>query len=301
MRDMRALRFPDTSGKNTQRMTDSTAETNVTELEKNAEPAAAEPAKKEDNFFVFLLKLVLVVAIFRSFIFSPFNIPSESMLPTLRNGDYLVAAKWPYGYTSASLPFGAPLIPGRIFAGEPERGDVVIFKHPVDGTDYIKRVIGLPGDTIGMVNGQVVLNDQPIPKVQVEDFVLALSPNTSCHVLAEQVTLDDGRLACSYRQFRETLPSGKSFNVLDFGPMFVDDFEPVIVPEGHMFVMGDNRDNSQDSRFPAEAQRGVGIVPQDLLVARASTIMWSTDGSAEWLLPWTWFSALRAERLGDDI
>lgn len=257
--------------------------------------------QKEDNFFVFLLKLALIVLVFRSFIYSPFNIPSESMLPTLENGDYLVAAKWPYGYTSSSLPFGAPLIPGRIFAGTPERGDIVIFKHPIDGTDYIKRVIGLPGDTISMVGGQVVLNGTPIPKQRIDDFVIRLSPNTQCHVLAEKTALADGSPACKYMRFRETLPSGKSYNVLDFGAMYQDESGPVVVPDGKLFVMGDNRDNSQDSRFPATPGGGVGLVDQDLLLARASTIMWSTDGSAQWLLPWTWFTALRGERIGNSL
>ena len=278
-----------------------------------AEPASAEetdttdiaperkPEKKDDNFFVFLLKLVVIVVIFRSFIFSPFNIPSESMLPRLANGDYLLAAKWPYGFTSDSLPFGAPLIPGRIFAGEPERGDVVIFKHPVDGIDYIKRAIGLPGDMVEMRGGQLILNGEPVPKKRIENFEIPLSPNTQCHVLAERIVQTDGTAACSYIRFRETLPSGKSYAVLDFGPQFQDDFDPVIVPEGQMFVMGDNRDNSQDSRFPATPGGGVGIVPQDLLLARATIIMWSTDGSSEWLLPWTWFTALRTDRLGDTL
>ncbi|MEZ5694594.1 MAG: signal peptidase I [Altererythrobacter sp.] len=256
--------------------------------------------KKEDSFVVFLIKLVAVVLIFRSFFFSPFNIPSESMLPRLMNGDYLVASKWPYGYTKHSLPYSAPLIPGRIFAGQPERGDIVIFKHPVDGVDYIKRVIGLPGDMIAMRQGQVILNGEPIPKERIEDFIIPLSANTRCNMMGEQVETGDGA-ACKYTQFKETLPGGKSYNVLDFGPTPQDDFGPVAVPEGKMFVMGDNRDNSQDSRFSAVAGGGVGIVDQELLVGRAEVIMWSTDGSAEWLLPWTWFSALRGDRLGDGL
>jgi signal peptidase I len=129
-------------------------------------PIAGKPKKekKEDSFAVFLIKLVLVVAIFRSFIFSPFNIPSESMLPRLENGDYLLAAKWPYGFSSYSLPFGVPLLPHRILAGTPKRGDVVIFKAPPgNDVDYIKRVIGLPGDTVQMVGGVLHLNGKPCP------------------------------------------------------------------------------------------------------------------------------------------
>lgn len=259
------------------------------------------PEKKEDNFFVFIIKLAVIVLVFRSFIFSPFNIPSESMLPTLQNGDYLLAAKWPYGYSKYSLPGEVPLIPGRIFAGQPERGDIVIFKHPVDGVDYIKRAIALPGDRIAMVGGQVILNGQPIPKVQIEDFSIAVSPNTECHSGGRLMNQGDGTSVCNYTQFRETLPSGKTYNVLDFGLSPQDDYEEYTVPEGSLFVMGDNRDNSQDSRFPALPGRGVGIVPQELLVARASVLMWSTDGSAEWIKPWTWFTAARGTRIGNGL
>lgn len=141
----------------------------------------AKKEKKEDSFPVFLVKLVLVVAIFRSFIFAPFNIPSESMLPRLENGDYLLAAKWPYGFSKYSLPFSLPLIPGRIMAGQPERGDVVIFKAPPgNDVDYIKRVIGIPGDTVQMIGGVLHLNGQAVPKERVEDFVIPVSPNTDC-------------------------------------------------------------------------------------------------------------------------
>ncbi|WP_336986695.1 signal peptidase I [Altererythrobacter aquiaggeris] len=271
-----------------------TETTQIRELD--SKPAAAAP-KEQDSFWKFLLKLALVVVIFRSFIFSPFNIPSESMLPRLWNGDHLLAAKWPYGFTSASLPFGLPLIPGRIFANEPERGDVVIFKHPVDGVDYIKRVIGVPGDTIAMRGGQIILNGSPVPKVQIDDFTIPVTPNTGCvYERYFRATADGG--VCAYPQFRETLPSGESYDVLDFGPTPQDDSAPVIVPAGKMFVMGDNRDNSQDSRFPAQPGGGVGLVDQDLLVGRAQVMMWSTDGGAEWLLPWTWFTAARGSRIG---
>lgn len=258
-------------------------------------------SKKEDSFIVFLIKLVVFVLVFRSFIYSPFNIPSESMLPTLANGDYLVASKWPYGFSKYSLPGEVPLIPGRIFADAPEPGDIVIFKHPVDGTDYIKRAIALPGDTVEMRDGQLVLNGKPVPKVPVANFEIALSPNTECHVFAIVEEKPDGSRVCSYQRFRETLPNGVSYNVLDFGPMANDNFGPVIVPQDSVFVMGDNRDNSQDSRFEALPQQGVGMVPQELIFARASVIMWSTDGSSEWLLPWTWFKALRTDRLGTGL
>ena len=263
--------------------------------EKQAEPETV------GSFVKFLLKLALAVIIFRSFMFSPFNIPSESMLPKLANGDYLLAAKWPYGFSKYSMPFEAPVIPGRIFAGEPERGDIVIFKHPIDGTDYIKRVIALPGDTIAIQGGVPVLNGAPLPREQIADFIIAVSPNTNCAWGAVQDIDAEGADICRYQQFRETLPSGKTYEVLDFGTLPQDNVGAVIVPQDSIFLMGDNRDNSQDSRFPAQAGRGVGIVPQDNLVGRASIIMWSTDGSAEWLKPWTWFSAARGERFGDGL
>ncbi|WP_421883175.1 signal peptidase I [Novosphingobium sp.] len=268
-----------------------------------ADPASAPPRakkeKKEDSFPVFLVKLVLVVAIFRSFIFSPFNIPSESMLPRLENGDYLLAAKWPYGYSSYSLPFSAPLLPKRIFASQPERGDVAIFKAPPgNDVDYIKRVIGLPGDTVQMKEGVLILNGQAVPKVKVQDFVIAVTPNTDCVSDEFAVTEADGSQTCHYPQFRETLPNGKSYNVLDLGQRDADNTVPIVVPEGQLFLMGDNRDNSMDSRFPAMEGGGIGLVPQDNLVGRAAIMMWSTDGSANWFLPWTWFTAARWNRIG---
>ncbi len=262
----------------------------------------AKPAKKdrkEDSFPVFLVKLVLIVAFFRSFVFSPFNIPSESMLPRLENGDYLLAAKWPFGYSSYSLPFSAPLLPHRIFASQPKRGDVVIFKSPPGNkTDYIKRVIGLPGDTVQMIGGQLHLNGVPVPKVKIADFVIPVSANTVCIAPEFEATEQDGKATCHYPQFRETTPEGKSYNVLDLGYRPQDDTPPVIVPAGQVFLMGDNRDNSMDSRFPAVEGGGIGLVPQDNLVGRATVVMWSTDGSANWLLPWTWFTAARYDRIG---
>ncbi len=271
-----------------------------TPLADEAAPAPRKREKKEDSFPVFLIKLALIVAIFRSFFFSPFNIPSESMLPGLQNGDYLLAAKWPYGYSKYSLPFSVPLIPGRIFADQPERGDVVIFKAPPNNdTDYIKRVVGLPGDTVQMIGGQIVLNGNPVPKVRLADFEIAVSTNTNCLALQFRAQGQDGMPVCRYPQYRETLPGGRSYAVLDVGATPQDDTSPVVVPEGHVFLMGDNRDNSMDSRFPAVEGGGIGLVPQANLVGRASIMMFSTDGSSSWVLPWTWFSAARWDRIGN--
>ncbi|WP_240504523.1 signal peptidase I [Tsuneonella mangrovi] len=261
--------------------------------------AKQEPEKETlGSFLWFVIKLAVLVLAFRSFVFSPFSIPSESMLPGLWNGDYLVAAKWPYGYSRYSLPLDAPLIPGRVLAHDPQRGDVVIFKHPIDKVDYIKRVIGLPGDTIEVRNGQVILNGKPVERERIGDFALPMSPNTGCTWGGQVVPVGTSK-DCVYVQYQETLPNGKSYDTLDFGPTPQDNFGPVKVPAGHMFVMGDNRDNSEDSRFPAAAGGGVGMVPEDLLVGRATFMMWSTDGSANWFLPWTWFTAARWDRLGN--
>lgn len=269
-------------------------------------PQAAEPAGKpagkrdEDSFLVFLLKLVVIVTLFRSFVFSPFNIPSESMQPRLVNGDYLLAAKWPYGYSRQSLPFSLPVLPEeRLLAATPQRGDVVIFKQPpLKELDYIKRVIGLPGDTVQMIDGQLILNGVPVPKQRIADFEIAVTPNTQCYSAQFLARRSDGTDVCRYPRFLETLPGGRQYAVLDLGTREKDSTEPVVVPEGHLFLMGDNRDNSEDSRFPAEPGRGIGLVPMDNLVGRAEIVMWSTDGSAEWIKPWTWFSAARWNRIG---
>lgn len=250
------------------------------------------------SFALFLVQLVIAVLIFRSFVFAPFSIPSESMLPRLMNGDLLLAAKWPYGYSNYSLPYNAPLIPGRVFAGEPERGDIVIFKHPVDGADYIKRVIALPGDRVAVEQGVVILNGEPLAKEPLSDFAIELSPNTGCAWGGREQAIEQGDVLCRYTQNRETLPGGRAFNTLDFGPTPADSFAPTIIPEGHMFVMGDSRDNSRDSRFPARSGDAVGIVNQDLLVGEASIILWSSEGRAVWYNPVSWFSTVRWSRIG---
>lgn len=258
------------------------------------------PAKKEDNFFVFLVKLVVLVLAFRSFVLAPFNIPSESMLPQLENGDYLLASKWSYGYSRYSLPLSVPLIPGRIMPGQPERGDVVIFKAPpLNDMDYIKRVIGLPGDQVQMIGGQLFLNGQAVPKVRVEDAEVPVSANTHCYMPVFETTRADGTRVCRYPRFRETLPGGRTYHVLDLATTAQDDTPPILVPEGSLFLMGDNRDNSMDSRFPATPGGGIGIVPQENLVGRARIMMFSTDGSSSWFKPWTWFTATRWSRIGD--
>lgn len=260
---------------------------------------AEKPKSEWRDLASFLVKLALIVFVVRSFIFSPFSIPSESMLPRLLIGDYLFITKWNYGYSKHSLPFSLPLIPGRIFPGTPERGDVVVFKAPPgDDTDWIKRVIGLPGDTVQMVGGQLVLNGKPVPKQQIANFALPLSPNFQrCQPNFQQLDAQ-GNVVCSIPRFRETLPNGKTYDVLDQGMFPKDNTGIYTVPAGHVFLMGDNRDNSTDSRF-SHSDGGIEFVPLENLEGKAVVTFWSTDGSANWFLPWTWFTAARWSRLGE--
>ena len=251
----------------------------------------------------FLVTLALIAFVLRSFIVAPFNIPSESMLPRLLVGDYLFVAKWPYGYSRHSLPWSIPLIPRRILASAPERGDVVVFKNPADNsTDYIKRVIGLPGDLVQVKGGQLILNGEPVPKVRVADFRDPISPNSPCKPTPEsRIAVErepGGGTTCRYARYRETLPGGRTYEVLDIGAVTADDTPVFVVPDGHFFLMGDNRDRSADSRFPAAVGGGIGLVPEENLVGRALVIFFSTDGWAEWLKPWTWPQATRWSRIG---
>jgi len=268
---------------------------------------APPPARKRESLgeTIRSLFILLVVAVLlRSLVAAPFSIPSESMLPRLLVGDYLFVAKWPYGWSRASFPWSLAPISGRIWGADPKRGDVVVFKNPADNsTDYIKRVIGLPGDLVQVQHGQVVLNGTPVPKVRIADFVEPVTPNSPCNpapgTAIRLETTPAGRQVCRYPRFRETLPDGKSYEVLDVAYMpAADDTQVYVVPAGHFFLMGDNRDRSADSRFPAQVGGGIGMVPAENLVGRAMVTFWSTDGSASWLLPWTWFTAARWHRIG---
>ena len=267
--------------------------------------SAARARRRSENrdFAFFLVKLVLAVFIIRSFIVAPFNIPSESMQPRLLVGDYLLAAKWPYGFSRFSLPFGLPLLPEhRILAHQPERGEVVIFRAPpTDEQDYIKRVIGLPGDRVQLKAGQVFLNGKPVPRERIADLLLPASPNSPCFEKDYEETDKDGAHYCRYPRFRETLPNGRSYDTIDLGRTMADDTRVYTVPAGHLFLMGDNRDRSADSRFPAVEGGGIGLVPEDNLIGRALVIVFSTDGSASWLEPWTWASAARWDRIGESL
>src|SRR4051794_14846983 len=249
----------------------------------------------------FVPMLVILAWALRSFVFAPFSIPSGSMLPTLYIGDYLIVAKWPYGYSRYSLSFGFPEFSGRILQHLPRRGDVVVFRHPTEGADLIKRVIGLPGDTIELRGGEVILNGQRMPRQALQPYAMPISANSPCKVVPPAtafVSSSGQRQYCLYPAYRETLPGGPSYTVLDQVASAADDFPPTRVPPGSVFVMGDNRDDSLDSRFPA-AEGGVGMVPIENLIGRATVTFWSTDGGASYWKPWTWFTALRGNRIGN--
>lgn len=262
---------------------------------------------KESSFLAFLVKLALAMLILRALVFSPFNIPSESMQPRLLIGDYLIVNKMSYGWSRYALPFAPNLFSGRIFGSLPERGDVVVFKAPPTAQDdYIKRVIGLPGDRIRMDKGMLYLNGKGVQKQRVADFVIPVTENmrsasgaAPCFLPVFEVKDTGGHSMCRYPQYRETLPNGVSYLTLDLMDTEMDSTYVYTVPKDHVFLMGDNRDRSADSRFPAVEGGGIGIVPTENLIGRAQFTFFSTDGSASWLNPVSWFTATRWDRIGD--
>jgi len=276
------------------------------EIETISPAPAAPQARKESSLREttrFLFFLFLAAVILRSLIIAPFSIPSGSMLPRMMIGDFLFVAKWPYGYSLYSFPLGLARFDGRIMEQAPKGGDVVIFRLPgPDDQDFVKRLIGHPGDTIEMRQGVLILNGREVPRVRVADYLMPISANSPCRTIdpsmRRELRGDQGEPLCAYPRYRETLPNNRSYLVLDQVAGPGDTFGPAIVPAGHYFVMGDNRDDSLDGRFPVEAG-GVGFLPAENLIGRAFITFFSTDGSAEYLKPWTWFSAARWDRIGE--
>jgi signal peptidase I len=239
---------------------------------------------------------LLLAGVIRTLFFQPFWIPSGSMKPTLLIGDFLFVNKMAYGYSRHSCPWSMCPFEGRIFASMPERGDVVVFKHPTNGTDYIKRLIGLPGDEIQMQDGVLYLNGEALPQEPLPPFVEPNQPQGPMRSLP-RCSNDPVPLGgeCIKDQFLETLPDDREHRILDIADGFGDETGVFTVPDGEFFFMGDNRDNSMDSRFP-RAAGGVGTVPFELLVGRADRVMFSSAGSSM-LAFWTW----RPDRFFEDI
>ncbi len=230
-----------------------------------------------------LIYAILIAVGIRTFAYEPFHIPSASMYPTLLIGDYVFVSKFSYGYSRYSLLFSPPLFSGRVLDSEPKRGDVVVFRFPQDTSiDYIKRLVGLPGDRIQMKEGALYINGQPVQRRRVEDF------EQRDHF---------GNVVGRTKQWEETLPNGVTYRTLDLYDFGREDNTGVFtVPAGHYFMMGDNRDNSQDSRVPVETG-GVGFVPAENLIGRAEIRWISIEPSASLLKPWTWFGAFRWDRM----
>jgi signal peptidase I len=236
-------------------------------------------SKKTGSEFLQTVKTVLYASLIavgiRSFLFEPFHIPSGSMIPTLLIGDYLFVAKYSYGYSHFSLPFSLNLFSGRLFAAEPKGGDVVVFRKPTDvSVDYIKRMIGLPGDRIQMKHGLLYINGDPVTREPVDNFV--------------------DQWGNSYPQYIETLPNGVSHRIIqqqgDTGPL--TDTPEVLVQPGHYFMMGDNRDDSMDSRTTE-----VGQVPAENLIGPAELLFLSLDQTAPWWEVWKWPLEIRYSRV----
>jgi signal peptidase I len=219
-----------------------------------------------------IVHALLLALIFRVFFYQSFQIPSGSMKPTLLIGDHLFVSKLSYGYSKYSFPRSPDIFSGRILSAAPKRGDVVVFRPPQNNTeDYIKRLIGLPGDRIQVTAGVLHINGEPVKRTRVEDFVEKDTKGRERHI----------------ERFEETLPNGVIYQTLNLSEKSPGDYTPVfVVPEGHYFMMGDNRDDSKDSRF--QGHNGVGYVPYENLVGRADVIYYSVEEGANWKEPWRW-------------
>lgn len=252
-----------------------------------------------------LLWVLLAVLAFHSFIAKPFYIPSESMMPGLLKGDRLVVSKYPFGWSWVSPSFHVlPHWDGRLLGKMPKRGDVVIVTPPGQSDDYIKRVIGLPGDTVAVRGGRLILNGKPVPSQVRPPDLVPVDANVPCGIEFSGFLVHlNGREYCHLPIVRETLPGGPSYDTIDLGTSQGDDYGPVKVPADHLFLMGDNRDRSADSRFalgPPENGLG-GPVPWENIGGRAEFITFSLDGTTQVFNPVSWFEALRGGRAGRSL
>jgi signal peptidase I len=275
----------------------------MTETEsQSAEPAAESPWKLIRD----IIGILAVVIAIHTIIAKPFYIPSESMMPILRNGDRLVVSKWPYGWSFSSVSFHlAPPMKGRIWGALPERGDIVVVEHPKSRIDYIKRVIGRPGDIIELRRGELFLNGKAVQRAMQPLLPIPVDANlpTANSPFASRIRVDNGgQRWIDVPIIRETLPGGVSYDTIDMGPDgFNDDYGPYRVPDGHVFLMGDNRDFSADSRVSIDGNGFGGAVPLEMVSGRAELITFSTDGTASWYNPISWFAALRSGRAGTNL
>jgi signal peptidase I len=253
-----------------------------------------------------MILILLVVLGIHTIIAKPFYIPSESMMPILRNGDRLVVSKWPYGWSFSSVSFHlAPPMKGRLFGTLPARGDIVVLEHPTQRVDYIKRVIGLPGDIVEMRRGELFLNGRAVKREVLPLLPIPVDANLpgAMSAFASRIRVDSaGKRWVDVPVVRETLPGGVSYDTIDLGPDYRNDvFGPYKVPANHLFLMGDNRDGSADSRVSMEEQGFGGAVPFEVISGRAEIITFSTDGTAIWYNPLSWFGALRSGRSGTNL
>ncbi|MDG6078684.1 signal peptidase I [Erythrobacter litoralis] len=246
-----------------------------------------------------LALMLLAVFAFHSFIAKPFYIPSESMLPNLLVGDRLVVSKYPYGWNWSSISFHlAPRGAWRIFGSTPEYGDIVIPVHPQRDEDYIKRVVALPGDRIAVRNGQIVLNGTPIEQKVEPALDLPIDANSTCTGFGDPTFIvagDNGERVCRVPVYRETLPNGATYLIIDHLNQSLDNVPEQVVPDGSVFVMGDNRDHSADSRETFDPRGLLGPVPLENIGGRAEFITFSLDGTTS-LNPVSWFTSLRSGR-----